>query len=200
MAMGPVAINDGIVLFGRACRVQRSGVRNSSCDKSGSARARADRKWHHGSISLGPERSELKDDRPTNLQIVVASKPSVVPRRLKPIEIKTIADFLSQHSPQKFELVVSGESPEPDIYAADIQKALTDGGWELESRTYASNLQEGITSMAIRPMSTPPNQDVNNPPVEVLFAQAFARSPCSIWAPRIGKHRYRHARDVSLSQ
>lgn len=186
MTMGPVAINAAPFSSG-VLIVSAHAMSGTEVDTRAAALARV--LIENGIMARRAQAhsDELKDN-PTDMEIVVAGKPFVVPRRLNKHQIKTIADFLSKHSPQKFEMEVSNYSPEADFFATDIQKALEDGGWQLESRTYASNLLDGIRSMAVRPIGTPPNQDRNNPSVEVLFGQAFreanvqmAMGPGSAW-------------------
>lgn len=107
-------------------------------------------------------------------QIQDALKRYVLPRHLSEEQIAKIADYLSQHSPQRFKMLVVKRNEEASSLRADIQTALTRGGWTVIAIDSSDDVQEGISTNFQQTQAhaqAPP--DPKNPKPDQLLLEAF---------------------------
>jgi len=98
----------------------------------------------------------------------------VLPRHLNKGQQATISGFLSLCQPYRVSFKVIARDEEASGYRADLQQALTKGGWTIGKIEYSDDLQEGIRTHLMRTM---PHQqqpdDPKNPTPDRLLVMAL---------------------------
>jgi hypothetical protein len=98
-----------------------------------------------GLIFIGCVVWQLAENRRANAEIQETLSRYVLPRHLSEQQINTIGDYLSKYDPQQFKMMVIKNNEEASSYRADIQRALTAGGWDLSTIDYSDDVREGIS-------------------------------------------------------
>jgi hypothetical protein len=68
----------------------------------------------------------------------------VLPRRLVPEQITAISAYLQMFQPSAVRFTVAQYDEEVGTYRADLQRALTAGGWHILGTDYEAAIQEGV--------------------------------------------------------
>lgn len=101
----------------------------------------------------------------------------VLPRRLTPLQQKTISQYLLQFEPHEYSFRVASGSREADEYRSDIEQALTHGGWTIatnDSIVSATDVPEGIEIQFTQTVEHAQHKnDPRNPNALLLLQEAF---------------------------
>ena len=101
----------------------------------------------------------------------------VLPQHLTEKQMAIIGDYLRQCEPQTVKMAVLENSEEASQYRADIQQALTHGGWQVSAIQYSSDIREDVTTHFIQAQETRQRRhDPNHPKVDELFREATRRA------------------------
>jgi hypothetical protein len=130
-----------------------------------------------GLIFIGCVIWQLVDNRRSNAEIQETLSRYVLPRHLSEQQIITIGEYLSKYDPQQFKMIVIKHNEEASSYRADIQRALTLGGWELSTIDYSDDVREGIGLQFTETQeSSQRRQDPKHPKPLELLQRAFQQA------------------------
>jgi hypothetical protein len=114
------------------------------------------------------------DNRRANQEISNALSRYVLPRHLSEDQIAKIGEYLRKFEPQKFNFLVTPNNEEASSYRADIQRALTEGGWELETIDYSDKISQGISMQTrMTQASSQAKPDPKRPRADTMLQNAF---------------------------
>jgi hypothetical protein len=106
-----------------------------------------------------------------------AMKRYVLPRHLTDAQISTIANYLSQHEPQKIKMIQLKNNEESSAYRADFQNALTRGGWTIVAIDVSDDLPEGVCTNFVQTMASAQRQpDPKHPNANELLQEALRQA------------------------
>jgi hypothetical protein len=101
----------------------------------------------------------------------------VLPRHLNRRQQSAISAFLSQFEPHEFSFRIIARSEEASSYRADIEQALTKGGWTRSTKNpyvYADDVGEGLSINFIQTMEhSQKSSDPRYPDPPLLLEEAF---------------------------
>lgn len=125
---------------------------------------------------------------------------NVLPRHLTKTQQRIISDFLLQFEPHEYAFKLISRNEEAGSYRADLQQALTKGGWTLSKSdpiSYADDVQEGLQLdflKAVEHSQNPTNKRDQNP--LLILQQAFGMAGARVNG--IGSGSNHHATQDSL--
>lgn len=123
----------------------------------------------------------LAEGRQANEDVARTLTRYVLPRHLTEAQIKTISTYLSGFPSQTVSFLVIRNSEEASSYRADIQRALTDGGWTISGINYSDDVPEGLQTRLMGPLNAPQQpQNAKNLPPDQLFANAMKKASVAI--------------------